>query len=284
VTHRRFTELPALTLALAAAAVWAASASTQISASGIVETGRFVWRDVLTTDVAGARRFYGDLFGWQFDDTQRGGQPYVIARLGHVPVAGIVDVSALAGGAGNWLSYMAVDDVNAAVARVRAAGGKVLVEPRDRPVARVAVVTDPQNALLGLAQLNRSIPGPAQATAYHFFWQEYLARDAKEALEFYRALAGYTSTIGESNLGVDYYVLRRSQGIAGLFQLPATNTDVQPNWLPYVLVDDPASLAGRVPGLGGRILVPSAPERRNGSLVVIADPGGAAIALQKYPF
>jgi predicted enzyme related to lactoylglutathione lyase len=59
---------------------------------------------------------------------------------------------------------------------------------------------------------------------------------------------------------------------------------VEPNWLPYVLVDDPAALAGRVTGLGGRILVPAAPERRNGSLVVIADPGGAALALQKYPF
>jgi uncharacterized protein len=59
---------------------------------------------------------------------------------------------------------------------------------------------------------------------------------------------------------------------------------VQPNWLPYVLVVDPAGLAARVPGLGGRILVPAAFERRNGSLVVIADPEGAPLALQKYPF
>ena len=282
--YRRVRALPVVALSLAAAAVWAASASAQIPAGGIVEAGRFVWRDVLTRDVAGARRFYGELFGWQFEETQRGGHPYVIARLGRAPVAGIVDVSALAGGAGNWLSYMAVDDVDAAVASVRAAGGKVLVEPRDRPIARVAVVTDPQNALLGLARLNGNIPGPAQATAHHFFWQEYLARDAKQALEFYKALAGYSSSITESSLGVEYHVLSRSQGVAGLFQLPATTTDVQPNWLPYVLVDDPGSLAARVPGLGGRILVPSSPERRNGTLVVIADPGGAALALQKYPF
>jgi hypothetical protein len=54
--------------------------------------------------------------------------------------------------------------------------------------------------------------------------------------------------------------------------------------LPYVLVDDPGTLSTRVASLGGRILVPAAPERRNGSLVVIADPGGAPLALQKYPF
>jgi hypothetical protein len=39
-----------------------------------------------------------------------------------------------------------------------------------------------------------------------------------------------------------------------------------------------------VAGLGGRILVPASPERRNGSLAVVADPGGAPLALQKFPF
>ena len=59
------------------------------------------------------------------------------------------------------------------------------------------------------------------------------------------------------------------------FQLPATATGIEPNWLPYVLAPDPAALAARVESLGGRVLLPAAPERRNNSLVVIADPGGA---------
>ena len=66
--------------------------------------------------------------------------------------------------------------------------------------------------------------------------------------------------------------------------LKATVVGIEPNWLPYVLVDASDQMAARVPALGGRILVPSAPERRNGSLVVIADPGGAPLALQKYPY
>jgi uncharacterized protein len=66
--------------------------------------------------------------------------------------------------------------------------------------------------------------------------------------------------------------------------LPATATDIQPNWLPYVRVDDPAAMGARAVALGGRILVAASPERRNGSLVVIADPSGAALALQKFPF
>jgi hypothetical protein len=51
-----------------------------------------------------------------------------------------------------------------------------------------------------------------------------------------------------------------------------------------VFVEDPAGLATRVTGLGGRVLLPADPARRNGSLVVIADPGGAPLALQRYPF
>ncbi len=55
-------------------------------------------------------------------------------------------------------------------------------------------------------------------------------------------------------------------------------------WFSYVLVDDAAALAARVTALGGRVVVPAAPERRNGSLIVIADSAGAVLALQKYPF
>jgi predicted enzyme related to lactoylglutathione lyase len=245
--------------------------------------GRFVWRDLVTKDVAVAKRFYEELFGWRFEDTTRGDRPYVLVRAGGTLVAGIVDVSANADAAPQWLSYMAVADVDKSVEVVRSDGGKVLVEPRNLPIARVAAVADAQGAPLGLAQLRRDISEPAQPTAGQFFWQEYLARDATQALGFYKRLAGYESTISESRLGVEYHVLRKARSCAGLFQLPAT-ADVRPNWLPYVLVDDPGELATRVPNLGGRILVPAAPERRNGSLVVIADPGGAPLALQKYPF
>ena len=88
----------------------------------------------------------------------------------------------------------------------------------------------------------------------------------------------------EARQGIEYHVLRTSRGRAGLYRLPAAVADVEPNWLPYVLVADPGALAARVSDLGGRIVVPASPERRNGTLVVIADPGGAVLALQKYPF
>jgi predicted enzyme related to lactoylglutathione lyase len=264
------------------------TASTPVSAVDALDAGRFVWHDLMTKDVNAAKRFYGGLFGWQFENTKRGDRPYVIARLGGDPVAGIVDVSSLPDAAPQWISFMAVPDVEKTVALVRFGGGKVLAEPREvASIARAAVVSDPQGAPLGLAQMHREIRGvvdPTQPVASKFFWQEYLAGDAVKALDFYKRLAGYESAITDARLGIEYHVLRTTmRPRAGLFQLPESS-DVLPTWLPYVLVQDPAGLSAQVAGLGGRILLPADPARRNGSLVVIADPGGAPLALQRYPF
>jgi uncharacterized protein len=273
------------TLCVLAVALGLTTAPAPVAAADPpVEPGSFVWHDLLTKDVAGARTFYGELFGWRFEDAKRGDRPYVIARAGAAPVAGIVDVSGIADAGTQWLSFMAVANVDTAVGLFQSGGGKVLVQPLDLPLARAAVVADQQGAPLGLAQMRRDIPGATQPTANHFFWQEYLARDASQAIDFYKRVAGYSPAVSDSRLGVEYHVLKKAQGGAGLFQLPANVVDVQPNWLPYVLVNDAASLATRVTSLGGRVVVAAAPERRNNSLVVIADPGGAVLALQKYPF
>ena len=258
------------------------------SAAVDIDPGRFVWYDLMTKDVNASKAFYGGLFGWRFEDTKRNERPYAIARIGSDPVAGLVDVSSMPDAGPQWLSFMAVDNVDRVVGMVKTAGGKVLVEPREiASIARAAVVTDPQGAPLGFAQLHRTIPGvvdPQHPVPSRFFWQEYLAGDAAKALDFYKRLARYESAITDTRLGVEYHVLRTAtRPRAGLFQLPEAS-NVLPSWLPYVLVQDPAAVAGRVTALGGSIVVAAAPERRNGSLVVIADPGGALLALQKYPY
>jgi predicted enzyme related to lactoylglutathione lyase len=249
-----------------------------------IEPGRFVWHDLMTRDVAAAKRFYGTLLGWRFQETKRGDRPYVLARADTTTVAGIVDVSAFPNAGTQWLGFMAVADVDQTTTLVQSAGGRILIAPRDlEPVARVAVVADPQGAPLGLAKLWRDRPEPPKPLPMQFFWDEFLARDAAQALDFYKRVAGYESSVTDARLGIEYHVLRKTRGRAGLFQLPATS-DVQPNWLPYILVDDPAAMASRVVQLGGRVILPTAPERRNNSLVIIADPGGAPLALQKFPF
>src|SRR5262249_46037232 len=137
--------------------------------------GRFVWQDLMTRDAAACRKFYGDLFGWQFQESTRNGKPYLIARLGGRLVAGIVEVKDDRVQEAAWLSYLSGDDIDRAVSRVTAAGGRVLVDPLHIDgVGRIAAVVDPEGAPLGLAGLEITVPAePTDPPLSRFFWREY---------------------------------------------------------------------------------------------------------------
>jgi len=248
--------------------------------------GQFVWQDLVTEDVAACQRFYAGLLGWTFEETTRRGKPYLIASSDGARVAGLVGVKREdpAKPVSQWLSYVSVADVDQSVRQARSAGGRVLVEPVDIDgVARAAVIVDPQGALLGIARLAGADPiEPPQPILGRFFWREYLARDPDRALSFYAGLLGYQSEVTGEQDGFSYHVLRREHARAGLYRIPA-GKGIEPNWLPYVKVGDPAALAARVAGLGGQVLLEPRADIREATLAVVADPSGAALALQKWP-
>jgi predicted enzyme related to lactoylglutathione lyase len=115
--------------------------------------GAFVWNELHTRDVEKAKAFYGETLGWTFDamPMQEGGT-YWIAKTGDAMAAGIFTMvePRFEGVPEHWFSYIEVDDVDARVAKVAAAGGKVHREPWDIPgVGRVAIVEDRGGAVSG---------------------------------------------------------------------------------------------------------------------------------------
>jgi predicted enzyme related to lactoylglutathione lyase len=226
------------------------------------------------------------LLEWEFQDTTRLGHPYAVASLDGRPVAGIVGHPDSTDEPAVWLSYVSVANVDQVVEQVSAKGGKTLYAPVDIDVARVAVVEDPQGAALGLARMvGDDPPDRAQPSRGHFFWMEYLADDARAALGFYSDLLGFESAVHETKNGIEYHALRRDgRTRAGLFQIPeASGKNVDPHWLPYVLVDDPGALATRAESLGGKVILAPESGIRSGTLAIVADPTGGALALQKWP-
>ncbi len=255
--------------------------------SAEVRTGQFVWYDLLTTDVAAARRFYGQLFGWTFQEGEAdGSRVYTTILLDGRPIGGIAAAEDLEDGAVNssqWISNLSVANVDAAVEDVRRLGGTVAAEPRDLPDrGRIALVRDDQGALLALVRSTTGDPPVDRERVGGWLWTELWTRNADASASFYRGLVGYDAEPMEEGGGADYRVFRaRGEPQAGL--LTYALDAVQPNWLPYVLVNDPGALADRVEGLGGRVLLPPDPSRRNGSVAIIADPTGAALTIQKWP-
>ncbi len=248
--------------------------------------GKFVWFDLLTTDTPAVEKFYGGLFGWTFEAQKTRENPYKIARLGGTPVAGIVDVSARKAEVptSTWLSYVSVADVDKAAAGFGSRKGKVLREPAEvGTYGRAAVVLDPQGALLGLVRLAKGDPPDGgQVPEGTFLWMEYLADDAPGALAFYKDALGFSADRVDSATAVEYFALvSDGHPRAGLYASPWK--EVKSNWLPYVRVADAAAAAKKVESLGGRVLLAPKPEIRKGTVAIVADPSGAAVALQQWP-
>lgn len=116
-----------------------------------MKNGAFGWFELMTTDAEGAKKFYADLFGWEYEVMpMENGAPYTVVKVDGVAVAGIMDQpEECKGMKPGWDIYITVDDVDATVANVVSLGGKVLRPAFDIPdVGRFCVVQDPQGAVI----------------------------------------------------------------------------------------------------------------------------------------
>jgi predicted enzyme related to lactoylglutathione lyase len=115
--------------------------------------GHFHWNELLTPDVERAKRFYSETIGWTFESmTTPDGAPYWVASMGDQPVAGIFPTNRpeYKGLPEAWMSYLAVDDVDARVKKAVAAGAKLMKPVFDVPeVGRIAILTEPGGAGVG---------------------------------------------------------------------------------------------------------------------------------------
>ena len=110
-------------------------------------TGKFVWYEYMGDDRRTAAEFYTNVVGWSAKDAGMASFPYEVLSTGDHMVAGMMDIPADAKAMGarpSWMGYIWVEDVDAALPKLVAAGGKVFKEPADIPgVGRFAVVSDP---------------------------------------------------------------------------------------------------------------------------------------------
>jgi len=116
-----------------------------------VADGDFFWLDLLARDPAQAAKFYRDLAGYEVSQTEldEGVTRAVLASGGYAR-AGIAAMPAAVKKPG-WLPYILVDDVAGTLAKARAAGGTVLVEPRaDLLDGNLGVIADPRGGVLGV--------------------------------------------------------------------------------------------------------------------------------------
>ena len=130
--------------------------------AGVVnEPGALSWNELNTRDVAGAKEFYGAVFGWAFEDNDMGeAGTYTTISLGGNPVGGILNMAERGVPEevpAHWQVYFAVEDTDATVAQATERGGGVMVPPMEVPAGRFSILTDPHSASFAVIALSKEM-------------------------------------------------------------------------------------------------------------------------------
>lgn len=262
-----------------------AQTAAQPVTSAVAPVNTFCWHELNTRDVTSVTRFYGELCGWK---AQRAPMPveYHIWTKGEHGFGGVMNINGeeWEGVPSHWMTYVRVDDVDAAASKVATLGGTVCVQPTDIPqVGRFCVANDPTGGTFSMIRLNEPTP-----TAQVFVWNELMTRDAGKARAFYTSLFGWTTETmempaGEGCEGGGTYTMFKSGEtyLGGMMQMEGPQfEEVPPHWISYIGTNDVDADAAKIESLGGKIIVPPMDIPNNiGRMCVFSDAGGAHAAL-----
>lgn len=255
------------------------------------DPGTFSWVELATTDPGDARRFYGELFGWQSVDVEAPGDGVTsTARLDGLAVAGMreqPDPQRSAGVPPHWLSYVTVARVDESAARVDDLGGTVHAGPLDVAEAgRMAVVADPTGAMLALWEALGTIGAERVNDPGCLTSNELATDDVDAASRFYRGLFGWSIEQVDTGDEPGYWLIHHAGAAesrnGGMRELGPGEQGVPPNWVPYFTCGSIDDTLARVGELGGTTLV-GATEIPAGRFAAVRDPQGAAFSIFEGP-
>lgn len=253
--------------------------------------GRIVWHDLLTTTPAESRKFYGELFGWEFERPGLSvgigdADSYMLIRHNGELIGGMLDANIMKRetNISQWITVMSVRDISAATGRVTANGGEVLTPPTDvGSRGTLAVVAGPDKAIIALVQTRSGDPAERKPVSNGWLWNELWTNNVEQATGFYQAVAGFEienhAVQGEDQ---DYRVLKSGDSPRAAI-MPNPFERELPVWVNYIRVDDPAVITARVEELGGIVILDASPRPLGGEVAFVAGPSGAGVALQTWP-
>jgi uncharacterized protein len=286
------------------------------------------WVDASEPDPEAAVDFYGGLFGWKFEEAMPPGSEgkYLIAR-GEAASSSIFDLSGelrsgdvaairsiLEGAppAAMWNTYFWVDSADDAAAKVRDAGGAVVVEPFDfLDACRTAGFTDPEGAAFSVWEAKEHKGAELVNDPGAVVFNNLSTRDVEAARSFYGSLFGWqTAGIGGGAEGwtlpgygdwlerEHHPGLRRQMAEAGapegfedvvgsIIPIPDKQADTPAHWSVTFASADADATAAKATELGGKVIVapfdaPWSTPTYTIRMTVIADPQGATFSASRF--
>lgn len=243
--------------------------------------GAPIWFELATTGQEAAKTFYSDLMGWAVNDSPiDDGAVYSIFQCDGRDVAACCTMMAdeiAQGLPPHWNVYFHVADCDVSAQRVRAAGGRVLVEPFEvMEHLRMAVVTDPEGAPFCLCQ-PRAHHGVGMIHELNSIgWVELATRNVARAEAFYRDVFGWSFADHPGGAPTVYRIFGvdgEDQG--GLLQMTPEWGEMPSHWAIYLRVKDVDVALAKGQTLGGSVAVPAFDAPGVGRIAMMSDPAGA---------
>ncbi len=220
------------------------------------------------------------LFGWAYDDQPMPeGGPYSMATLGGQHVAAIAPQSpdlAAAGAPAVWNTYLAVDNVDDALAKVEAAGGQVAMPAFDvMDAGRMGFVLDPSGAAVAFWQARQHIGASLVNEPGAVVWNELITEDPAAA-RFYEQVLGVSTAV--MDMGAGAYTLFQVGGK----EVGGTTAPQQPgepsHWQVYFAAADADATVAKAAELGGTVLAGPF-DTPVGRMAALRDPQGGVFSI-----
>jgi predicted enzyme related to lactoylglutathione lyase len=241
--------------------------------------------DVTSTEMDRTVSFYGDLFGWEAEtaaEPEAGG--YTTFRLRGKNVAAASPPPPSGPQASYWTTYLASDDVDDTAARIREAGGTVLMEPFDVfDAGRMTVAQDPTGATFGIWQANTMIGAELANEPGTLSWNQAQTPDPARAAEFYAAVFGFG--LDEVDVGTEqpFLVLQVDGKPVGGVREPIPQMGEQPQWGVTFTVANTDETVAKAQELGGELLLEPFDLPDIGRIAILRDPAGATFQVIQNP-
>jgi len=244
--------------------------------------GKFVWFELHTADPAKAIAFYNEVLGWKSAETDMGGTKLNFIQNGDKPIGIIMAADKAKKEPTHWVGYVSVADVDAAVERITASGGKIIVPGMDIPeVGRFAAATDPEGAYFSVFKgLKGDMPDGKPATG-EWAWHELWSKKPEAAVAFYSTVAEVKSS--EMPMGKKKYHMLMTGEIprAGIDTLPKGQKKAL--WVPYVMVDNTDDTVKKAKALMAKIILKPTDIPDVGRIAVLVDPTGGTFGVVSAP-
>jgi uncharacterized protein len=232
------------------------------------------WAELASPDPTAAIDFYQRLFGWHATTVHPDTTHFTLHGLA---VAGLVPARKRSA----WRSYLSSQDLEATLAAVTAAGGRVISPPVEvGELGRKALVADAEGAAFGLWQrgtfAGAQIANERDATC----WSEVASRDLDGAAAFYGTAFGWADLPGQMPTSFRYREWQMgNRVVAGLVPMGSYfPPEIPPHWRITVEVDVCAATAQRCADLGGQVFLGPL-DIGIGQFAQLLDPQGAAFGV-----